>query len=132
MRLSRRIATVAFLLLALLLFTHHFNVIRASWSEYRSVTHLDAIHHNQTLGAKPSSNDILVKVLPGASSTVAGPSTTSSSLHHEEPSPTDASGSKVIVMAKLSSENTDWVAEGLPEYTHHPKPHHQSSYQLSY
>ena len=28
-------------------------------------------------------------------------------------------GSKVIVMAKLEKEDTDWVARNLPEYTYH-------------
>lgn len=26
-------------------------------------------------------------------------------------------GDKVIIMAKLEKENTDWVSDGLPEYT---------------
>lgn len=35
-------------------------------------------------------------------------------------------GDKVIVMAKLEEENTNWVEEELPEYVHH----HHSIYSL--
>jgi len=44
------------------------------------------------------------------------------------PVPAPTQGDKVIVMAKLEEENTEWVAEELPEYvpTLHTHTHHQS------
>lgn len=39
-------------------------------------------------------------------------------FRHEAPAvrPSDGPGDKVVVMAKTEAQNTDWVAEHLPEY----------------
>lgn len=112
--LSFRIAVAAFVLLSLLLFTRRFDDIRASWDDYRAGARLDDLHHNLTLGAKPPSDITIAEVSQGPP-TSATSTATSSTVHDEEPGPTEAPGSKVIVMAKLERENTDWVAEYLLE-----------------
>lgn len=47
-------------------------------------------------------------------------------LDYDIPIP-DKVGDKVIVMAKMEKENTDWVAANLPEFVTFHLPSHQSS-----
>lgn len=116
MRASVRFAIVAFVLFSVVLFTRHFRDIRTTWDGYRAAPHHDdgKFHqpsvpdatHSHTATSEDDS-----QFIPTASST-----TELSTSYDEGHHPTATPGSKVIVMARLESENTDWVAQDLPEY----------------
>lgn len=101
-----RLGAVAFAICCVLLFARHFRYIT-----YAPASQLD-------LGEAPQKQPDPLATSTSAiavESTIAPSPSPSPTAQDGSAEATPGPGSKVIVMAKLEKENTDWVAEFLPE-----------------
>lgn len=113
MRASVRIAIVAIVLLSVVLFTRHFTWDGEGWAP-----HSDEVEVHPSLAPNATSSDIVTSTYASQNTPPISSFTASSTSHDDGLHPTATPGSKVIVMAKLEKEDTDWVAETLPEYAY--------------
>ena len=109
----RYVSGALFVILAVLLYLNADSV-RRSWASKGSSWWREPAAHHETKESRP---------VPEAKTRIAGEATSSTVTTLLVSSPSRAAitlstsnPSKVIVMAKMESENTDWVAEELPEY----------------
>lgn len=129
MRASVRSAIVAFVLLSIVLFTRHFRDVPSTWDGGTSA-HLEygdsKFHHSLVPGVAPS--DIATSTDASQEPLTISSFAVSSTSHDDGLRPTATPGSKVIVMPKLESEDTGWVAVNLPEYASGSQIHMRHSY----
>lgn len=119
MKASVRSAVVAFVLLSTVLFTLHFRASRSAWDANSSAPPLEDIDVSQSLATGIAASTTITSIDAVEESLSTSNFAPLATSHEDGHHGTAAPGSKVIVMAKLETEDTNWVAEYLPEYAYH-------------
>jgi len=133
MRLSTRLAVAVFVIVTVLLVKTHLGELRNAWQQYGVSVHGDdkqpLVNANPSTSTVASTESTIVPP-PSAESTQPPPQTSTESgqpISQTAEAHPDENGSKastperpdkVIVMAKMEKEDTEWVHENLPDWQH--------------
>ena len=109
MKLSYHVWLTAGLLFLLILFHSHLGFVRSSWKSYHTTHEDDDQKASADFGNSTSSSVVATKETEFITSTVS-PSSNSTKTP-AAPTPSD----KIIVVGKLTTEDTTWVEEELSE-----------------